>query len=109
MKESIMQKEKECYFCGRVTDLERHHVFAGVANRPISENYGLWVWLCHECHTGNNGAQYDREMNLTLKRDAQRAFQKYYGRRVWMQLIRKNYLGDWGENNESASVDPSVS
>jgi hypothetical protein len=106
MAKSIMQSERVCYMCGRVNGLTVHHVFAGVANRKISENYGLWVWLCHNCHTGRDGAQYNKEKNLKLKQDAQMAFQKYYGRKVWMQLIRKNYLGDWGKENESVSVDP---
>ena len=94
MADSIMQKEKCCYFCGTVNGLEKHHVFAGVANRPISEKYGLWVYLCHYCHTGKNGAQYDKDKNKKLKRDAQRAFQKIYGRPYWMRLIRRNYLDD---------------
>jgi hypothetical protein len=95
MGKSIMQADRACYFCGRMTGLERHHVFAGTANKKISETYGLWVWLCRNCHTGKNGAQYDKENNLKLKQDAQMAFQKYYGRKVWMQIIRKNYLGEW--------------
>lgn len=93
MAESIIQTERCCYFCGKLTGLEKHHVFGGVANRKVSETYGLTVWLCHECHVGNEGAQYDKEKNLELKREAQRAFQKYYGHAAWMRLIRKNYLG----------------
>lgn len=93
MGKSIIQKVKACYFCGRITELERHHVFGGVANRPISEKYGLWVYLCHKCHTGKCGAQYDKEKNLTLKREAQRCFEKDHSRDEWMTLIRKNYLG----------------
>lgn len=105
MGKSIMQTDRACYFCGRVDGLERHHVFAGVANRKISETYGLWVYLCHNCHTGKTGAQYDKEKNLKLKQDAQMAFQNYYGRKVWMQLIRKNYLGDWGKDDEHCGSD----
>ena len=60
MSESLIQTEKECWFCGAQVNLERHHIFAGTANRPISEKYGLWVYLCHEHHTGKNGAQYDK-------------------------------------------------
>jgi hypothetical protein len=93
MKGSIIQKEKECWFCGRTDGLERHHVFGGVANRKISESYGMTVWLCHEHHTGSHGAQYDREKNLELKRAAQAAFQTYYGKPLWMRLIRKDYIG----------------
>jgi hypothetical protein len=92
MADSILQTEKECWFCGAQTDLERHHIFAGVANRPISEKYGLTVWLCHKHHTGTRGAQYDKEMGLQLKRAAQRAFEEKHGHRLWMELIRKNYL-----------------
>ena len=93
MGKSILQKERECYLCGRVTDLERHHVFAGTANRRISESYGLTVFLCHDFHTGKDGAQYNKEKNLKLKQDAQRAFQDIYGKKLWMMLIKKNYLG----------------
>lgn len=92
MAESIIQKDRECFFCGRMTGLERHHVFGGVANRKISEKYGLTVYLCHECHTGTEGAQYDKTRNIELKRKAQEAFQNIYGRRLWMMLIKKNYL-----------------
>ena len=92
MGKSIIQDEKQCYFCGRVTGLESHHVFGGVANRPISEKYGLKVWLCHECHTGNEGAQYDKMKNLQLKQDAQYAFEREHTRAEWMKLIGKNYL-----------------
>lgn len=92
MADSIIQQEKECYFCGKQTGLECHHVFGGVANRPISEKYGLKVWLCYEHHTGDNGAQYMKEMNLQLKQEAQRAFEKTNSRELWMRLIGKNYL-----------------
>lgn len=95
MAKSIMQKERECYVCGSTIELEEHHVFGGVANRKISETYGLKVYLCVFHHRDlKNGAQYDKELNLKLKQDAQRAFQNIYGRRLWMQLIRKNYLGE---------------
>ena len=92
MAKSIIQERKECYFCGKLTDLERHHVFGSVANRPISEKYGLTVWLCHNCHTGKDGAQYDKMKNLRLKQDAQFAFEKNHTRSEWMKLIGKNYL-----------------
>ena len=88
-----MQTDRACYFCGSTVGLEKHHVFAGVANRKISEANGLWTWLCHECHTGKSGAQYDKQKNLLLKQDAQRAFEKLHPRSEWMELIKKNYLG----------------
>ena len=89
---SILQDEKRCYLCGAVVGLERHHIMAGLANRSLSERHGLWVWLCHNCHTGPSGVQYDREKNFQLKADAQEAFEKVYGRSEWMKLFRKSYI-----------------
>ena len=89
---SIVQTDKQCFLCGRETYLERHHIFAGTANRKISEREGLWVWLCHECHTGTDGAQYDHDSNLYLKQVAQMSYEKTHTHDQWMKLIRKNYL-----------------
>lgn len=96
---SIVQPDADpprCYLTGRRDDLERHHIMAGTANRKLSEAYGLWVWLTHDAHTGPDGAQYNRQLDLILKRDAQRAFTAIYGRQMWMRLFRKNYLDDGG-------------
>ena len=93
MAKSVINNERECYLCGKTVNLERHHIFAGVANRKISEMLGLWVYLCHNCHTGKNGAQYNKEKGLKLKQDAQRAFEKTHTRDEWMKWIKKNYLG----------------
>lgn len=92
MAKSIMQDERRCYLCGKLNDLEKHHIFGGVANRPISEKLGLWVYLCHECHTGKDGAQYNKMKNLLLKQDAQFAFERTHTRQEWMKWIGKNYL-----------------
>ena len=92
MGKSILQEERRCYFCNRISGLEKHHVFAGVANRKISESRGFWVMCCHDCHTGRDGVQYNKEKNLRLKQDAQRAFEKDHTHQEWMDLIRKNYL-----------------
>ena len=73
-------------------NLERHHVLGGVANRPLSEKFGLWGYLCHNCHTGTDGAQYNRERNQKLKRLAQIAFEARHSHEEWMETFRKNYL-----------------
>lgn len=78
--------------CGRMHGLEKHHIFGGVANRKLSERYGLWVWLCHECHTGDEGAQYNKGRNTFLKMYAQAEFEKMHTHAEWMRIFRKNYL-----------------
>lgn len=94
MSKSILQPEGErrCYLSGATVNLERHHIMGGTANRKLSEKYGLWVWLSHDMHTGKNGAQYDKDLNIMLKIEAQMAFEKIYGHKKWMELFRKNYL-----------------
>ena len=92
MSKSIMQNDKVCYLCPRAFQLERHHVLGGTANRRLSEEYGLWVWLCHDHHTGDGGAQYERDLNLLLKQRAQKAFENIHGHDKWMEVFRKNYL-----------------
>lgn len=89
---SILQNEKICYFCGKQYGLEDHHIFAGTANRRISEQYGLKVWLCNDCHTGTEGAQYDKDKNFILKQAAQAEFEITHTHDEWMRLIRKNYI-----------------
>ena len=91
MSASLLSNEKECYLCMRRTGLERHHVMEG-PNRKLSEKYGLWVYLCHDCHTGREGAQYDPDKSLRLKREAQREFEKIHGHEMWMNEFMKNYL-----------------
>ena len=93
MAKSILQTERCCYYCGRLDGLEKHHVFGG-PNRKISDRYGLWIW-CDSYHHRDlkEGVQYNKYKNLQLKQDAQMAFEKTHPRSMWMELIRKNYLG----------------
>jgi len=58
----------------------------------ISEKYGLKVPLCAYCHTGSEGVHHNRELDLKLMQQCQQAFEEKYSHKMWMQLIRKNYL-----------------
>lgn len=89
---SIVQKGERCFFCGRTTDLQTHHIWGGVANRKLSEKYGLTVRVCQECHTGKDGVQYNRAKADSLKRLGQIAFEARHSHDEWMQIFRKNYL-----------------
>ena len=92
-KKSIVQTDgSRCFVCGRMTDLECHHILGGTANRKLSDQYGLTVMLCHEHHTGKNGAQYNRQLGDSMKRLAQIAFEARYSHEEWMNVFRKNYL-----------------
>ena len=106
MAKSIMQTEKECYICRKKADLigwkgelyssglHRHHVMFGSADRKISEETGLWVWLCAEYHHvyGPESAHGNRKVAEMLMRDGQQAFEKIHGHEEWMRLFGRNYL-----------------
>ena len=92
MKSIIQTDGKGCYLCGKTVGLECHHVLGGVANRKLSTRLGLTVMLCKDCHTGKDGAQYNAEKGMQLKRDAQYACERTHTRAEWMKLFGKNYL-----------------
>ena len=90
---SIIQHEKECYVCGKTTDLHDHHIFFGTSNRKQSEKHGMKVWLCQEHHTGNNGVHFNKDLDMTLKRTAQVHFETHIGNREqFREIFGKSYL-----------------
>lgn len=107
MKSVIQNKEDhQCYICknflgdwSEKKDLEEHHIFEGVANRKLSEKYGLKVYLCRHHHTGDiNGSRDavhskgDNDFDLKLKQIAQMIFEKEHSRAQFMNIFGKNYL-----------------
>lgn len=88
---SIIQTEKECYFCGRQYGLESHHCLHGTANRKQAEKYGLKVWLCNECHRELHDRNFS--LDLILMQTAQQCFEEQVGdRRQFVQIFGKNFL-----------------
>lgn len=106
MARSIMQGTKECFLCrqqaikaGYYTELSdkglhRHHVIFGRGYRNLSEKYGLWVYLCYEHHEGPGGVHKNKEINVELRQQAERAFLREHGLSEWMQLFTRNYLDE---------------
>ena len=91
---SILQNKKESYISGSTYNLEEHHIFFGTANRKISEKQGFKVWLTSEEHRGTYGVhgKYGRDLDIKLKRDAQRKYEETHTREDFIKLIGKNYL-----------------
>ena len=104
MAKSILQKDKECYFCRRFYNmrttrgLEEHHILFGRGRRELSERYGLKVRLCHgRCHIfGPEAAHNCAETMRTLRRYGQRKVMIEQGWTVDEFRFRfgKNYLDD---------------
>lgn len=91
---SIIQKNKECWFCGKQYGLHLHHIYPG-ANRNASDKNGFTVYLCAYHHNlGGNGncVHQCREMDLQLKKVCQRKFEETHSRDEFMQIIGRCYL-----------------
>ena len=94
---SIIDRDmkNQCFICGKTGYTERHHIY-GSANRKYSEQYGLTVYLCPECHrTSEISAHRNKEVRITLQRIGQRTFEKKCGSRdKFTEIFGKNYLED---------------
>lgn len=89
---SIVQDNKECFYCKTTRNLNKHHILHGTANRRISEETGLWCYLCVEHHTGSHGVHHNRELDLMLIQYAQRKFEETHTREEFRQAFNKSYL-----------------
>lgn len=97
---SILQDEEVCFLCGGngIGDpLNRHHIFQG-KDRKASDDYGLWVYLCHNrCHQyGPYSAHQNSDTRLYLEECGEKAAIKKYGwdKAEWLKHFSKNYLSD---------------
>ena len=91
MKSIIQADTDYCFVCGRY-GTEIHHVFFGNPNRKLSDKYGLVIGLCYEHHRGNSGVHRNRELDLKMKRMAQKVFEQTYPERDFLAVFGRNYL-----------------
>lgn len=89
---SIVTTEyNKCFVCGSEQNLEVHHCIGGVANRKLSDKYGLTVPLCSYCHRGIHGVHNNYKLDLHIKQYAQMMFEKEYSFERFMEVFKKNY------------------
>lgn len=79
------------YFNKKTKGCEKHHIFGGAANRPKSEQYGLFIWLTPEQHKYLH--DYPLEM-IKLKKIAQATFMNYYNKSIeeFIDIFGKNWI-----------------
>ena len=84
-----------CIECGR-TNIEKHEVFFGTANRKLSIEDGLVIPLCKALHHKGNliGIHKEKELNEKWKKIAQQTWQEYYNKTEEDFIARygKSYL-----------------
>lgn len=84
-KSILQEKDGTCYLCVllhedyRIQPVHEHHVFSGTANRRLSEQYGLKVYICPEHHeNGPEAVHKNKIVRLLLEEIAKRAFEQTY-------------------------------
>lgn len=81
-----------CEICGSIYMLQNHHIM-GSALRKKSDKYDeCQITLCWHCHLSKNGVHQNRELDLKLKRKAQRELEEKYGHEWYMKEFGRNYL-----------------
>lgn len=89
---SILRTEKgKCYMCGKIGFTHEHHIFPGTANRRLSEEHGLKVYLCPHCHELMHS---DEQFALILKRHGEKMWMLENKRTIedFIKVFGKNYI-----------------
>ena len=69
----------KCYICGSKLKIEKHEVFYGVKNRPLSIEDGMVIPLCNYHHNSSNqGVHKNKELDIKLKQIAQTIWMNTY-------------------------------
>ena len=67
LTKSILQpNEKRCFISGSETNLDLHHIYAGVGRRKLSDKWGCVVWLRHDIHMDFH--ERNKSLDFELKR-----------------------------------------
>lgn len=89
---SIVQTDDKCYLCHTAFGSDTHHIFGG-ANRRKSDEDGLTVRLCRNCH---DDVHFDKdtsaELMYRLHKDGQEAYERTHTRDEFMARYGRNYL-----------------
>lgn len=89
----ITDNLEQCYICKR-KPVEIHHIVFGVANRDLSDKFGLIVPLCREHHQdGAEAVHRNKNANLYFKRLAKKQFEKHFPQYNFTEVFGK----DWSE------------
>ena len=107
MDSILCTRKGTCFHCGSHGLTEQHHIFFGAGRRKISDREGLVVYLCPDCHRGDEGVhgKHGDQLNTELKTIAQRAWEANYkktypyknhaddaAREAFIRLMGKNYI-----------------
>ena len=86
---SIIDDSPRCARCHKVGKTDWHHVRCGNMTRKKSEEYGLMIRLCRDCHDYLHTHQEEHRRWQVI---AQKKFEEKYDHETWLKTFKKNYL-----------------
>lgn len=91
MKSIFSQDPEICYLCGKRNASDVHHIFEG-SNRSASDEYGLTIRICRECHMYIHHFPKSKTA-VELKKYAQKKAMEHYGWSIeeWIEKFGKDY------------------
>ena len=84
-----MKERAECEVCGRFDYLEEHHLIPGIANRKLSDKYGLKKKVCRPCH---NKIHNNKDLMEWSKQEGQKKFELTHSREEFIRIFGRSYL-----------------
>lgn len=96
MSKSLFETDKDhCFICGATVlngGTHKHHLFPG-KNRQISEEDGMWVYLCPWHHIlGNHSVHNDPGVMQKLQRMGQAKYEETHTREEFIKRYGKSYI-----------------
>ena len=91
----IMTSNPPYWYNKRFNGSHRHECFFGTANRKISIEDGLVVFLEPRLHNmSNEGVHFNKEFDLMIKREAEKRWLEYYHKDIedFIKKYGRNYL-----------------
>lgn len=95
LKSILTDDLEHCYITGS-SHVAIHHVFPGTGRRKHCDGYGFLVPLTPELHNMSDISVHNNPntgLDLQLKQECQRYFEKHYGtRQKFIEVFGKSYL-----------------
>lgn len=101
MRKTLLNSSKHiCYICGKFGPTDAHHIFGGTANRRLSEEDGMVVYLCRRCHNQPpDGVHFNKQTMDWLHRRGQKAWEEMrIGEGMTHEEARKMFVRRYGKN-----------
>lgn len=79
MKSIVQIDDDRCFVCRNAFGSQTHHIFPGNPNRRLSDQDGLFIRVCPECHDKLHCGKNSGELMDKYQRLGQEKWEAFYG------------------------------